>query len=85
MKQFAVQGMNDSLRWSLSGEALQYLVTQNGVTNLWSQPLAGGKPKQLTQFSSGQIFDFNWSSDHMWLLMTRGSTNTDAVWLSNLQ
>jgi len=85
VKQFVVQGTNDSLRWSPSGKALQYLVTQNGVTNLWDQPLAGGKPKQLTQFSSGQIFDFNWSSDHMWLLMTRGSTNTDAVWLSNLQ
>jgi DNA-binding winged helix-turn-helix (wHTH) protein/Tol biopolymer transport system component len=85
VKQFVVQAMDDSvLRWSPSGKALQYLVTQNGVTNLWDQPLAGGKPKQLTQFSSGQIFDFNWSSDHMWLLMIRGSTNADAVLLSNL-
>jgi hypothetical protein len=63
---------------------LQYLLTQNGATNLWEHPLAGGKPKQLTHFTAGQIFGFNWSSDHMWLLLTRGSTNIDAVLLSNL-
>lgn len=85
VKEFAVPGINYSLRWSPSGKSLQYLVTQNGVTNLWEQPLAGEKPKQLTQFFAGQIFDFNWSSDHMWLLLTRGSLNTDAVLLSNLQ
>lgn len=67
VKQFAIPEINDSMRWSPSGKSLQYLVTRIGVTNIWEQPLTGGKPRQLTQFSAGQIFDFNWSSDHMWL------------------
>ena len=73
------------LSWSPGGKGLQYLLTQNGVTNLWEQPLAGGKSKQLTEFTAGQIFDFNWSSDHMRLLLTRGGVNTDAVVLSDLR
>src|SRR6202030_1302667 len=57
-----------SLSWSGDGKALQYLLTQNGATNLWQQPIAGGKPKQLTRFTSGEIFRFNWSSDRKQLL-----------------
>ena len=72
------------VRWSPSGKGLQYVVTQNGVSNLWEQPLSGGKPKQFTQFTSGQILDFNWTLDHTRLLLTRGSENRDAVLLHHL-
>ena len=72
------------VRWSPSGKGLQYVVTQNGVSNLWEQPLSGGKPKQFTQFTSGQILDFNWTLDHTRLLLTRGSENRDAVLLHDL-
>ena len=74
-----------SLSWSGDGQALQYLLTQNGVTNLWQQPIAGGKPKQLTKFSSGEIFRFNWSSDRKRLLLSRGTTTSDVVLLTNLR
>jgi Tol biopolymer transport system component len=72
------------VRWSPSGKGLQYVVTQNGVSNLWEQPLSGGKPTQFTHFTSGQIFDFNWTLDHTRLLLTRGSKNRDAVLLNDL-
>ena len=72
------------LRWSPGGEGLQYLVTHNGVTNIWEQPLSGGPTKQLTHFTEGQIFDFSWSLDHTRLLLTRGNVNSDAVLLSDL-
>jgi len=71
-------------RWSPGGKGLQYVVTQNGVSNLWEQPLSGGKPKQLTHFTSGQIFDFNWTLDHTRPLLPRGSKNRDAVLLADL-
>jgi hypothetical protein len=58
-------------------------VTQNGAGNVWEQPLAGGIPKQLTHFTTSQIFDFNWSFDQTRLLLTRGNVNSDAVLLSN--
>src|SRR6516162_8072492 len=52
-----------SLLWSPDGKGLQYILTQNGASNIWEQGLGGGKPQQLTTFSSGQIFDMHWSLD----------------------
>ena len=73
------------LRWSPDGKALQYLLTLGDVTNIWEQPLAGGSPKQITNFISGSIFDFNWSSDGKHLLLSRGEVSSDVVLLSNLR
>jgi DNA-binding winged helix-turn-helix (wHTH) protein/Tol biopolymer transport system component len=84
IKTFDVPGGTTRVRWSTTGTGLQYLVTQNGTTNIWEQSLAGGNPKQLTKFTSGRIFDFNWSSDHRRLLLTRGDVTSDVVLLSNL-
>lgn len=85
IKIFDVPGGANRVRWSPAGASLQYLVTQNGATNIWEQSLTGGKPKQLTKFTSGRIFDFNWSSDHRRLLLTRGDVTSDVVLLSNLR
>ena len=72
-------------RWSPTGTGLQYLMTQNGATNIWEQPLAGGEPKQLTKFTSGLIVDYIWSSDHQRLFLTRMDVPTDVVLFSNFQ
>ena len=72
------------VRWSSNGKSLLYVVTEDGVSNLWEQPLSGGKPKQITRFTSSQIFDFNWTLDRTRLLMSRGSENRDAVLLTDL-
>lgn len=85
LKQLDFPGGMFGVTWSPSGKGLQYLLTRNGATNLWEQPLAGGKPKQVTRFASGQIFHFNWSLDHTRLLLTRGNVTSDAVLLSNLR
>jgi DNA-binding winged helix-turn-helix (wHTH) protein/Tol biopolymer transport system component len=74
-----------TLSWSANGKALQYLLTKNGATNLWEQPLEGGKLKQLTNFADGEIFGFNWSLDRKQLLLTRGSTTSDVVLMSNFR
>jgi DNA-binding winged helix-turn-helix (wHTH) protein/Tol biopolymer transport system component len=74
-----------SLRWSPDGKALQYLLTKADVTNIWEQPLGAGGPKQVTKFTSGRIFDFNWSHDGKHLLLSRGEIISDVVLLSNLR
>jgi Tol biopolymer transport system component len=74
-----------SLLWSPDGESLQYILTQNGASNIWEQPLTGGKPRQLTAFDSGKIFDFHWSHDGKRLLFTRGEVSSDAVLISDLR
>jgi DNA-binding winged helix-turn-helix (wHTH) protein/Tol biopolymer transport system component len=73
------------LRWSPDGKGLQYLLSKGDVTNIWEQPLAGGSPKQITNFTSGRIFDFNWSQDGKLLLTSRGEITSDVVLLSNLR
>jgi Tol biopolymer transport system component len=85
MKVFEAAGGIQGPRWSPDGNGLQYLLTHNGTTNIWEQPLAGGPPKQLTTFTSGQIFDFNWSADRTRLLLTRGNKSSDVILLNNLQ
>ena len=73
------------LRWSPDGKALQYLLTKGDVTNIWEQPLSRESPRQITNFTSGRIFDFNWSPDGKRLLMSRGEVSSDVVLLSNLR
>lgn len=72
------------LRWSPGGKALQYLLTEGDVTNIWEQPLGEGSPKQITNFTSSRILDFNWSRDGKQLLLSRGEISSDVVLLSNL-
>jgi eukaryotic-like serine/threonine-protein kinase len=83
VKTFKVPGGIGDAHWSPDGKALQYLLTRNGATNLWEQSLAGGEPKQLTKFTSGLIFDFNWSSDRTKLLLSRGSISRDVILFRN--
>jgi DNA-binding winged helix-turn-helix (wHTH) protein/Tol biopolymer transport system component len=85
LKQFSVPGGMLGVRWSPSGTGFDYVWTQDGAANLWEQPLAGGHPKQLTRFTNGQIFDFNWSLDHTRLLLTQGDVSSDAVLLGQLR
>jgi DNA-binding winged helix-turn-helix (wHTH) protein/Tol biopolymer transport system component len=74
-----------TISWAGDGKALQYLLTLNGATNVWQQPIAGGKPIQLTSFTSGKIFRFNWSLDRKHMLFSRGDTTSDVVLLTNLR
>jgi Tol biopolymer transport system component len=72
-------------RWAPGGEAIDYELTRNGVSNIWQQSLAGGAPKQITNFESGQIFDFEWSRDGRQLALTRGTESNDVVLISNFR
>jgi len=71
--------------WAPEGEAVDYVLNRNGVSNVWRQSLAGGAPKQITNFESGQISDFAWSHDGRQLAMTRGSESSDVVLIRNFR
>jgi Tol biopolymer transport system component len=78
-KEFTLPGFSEMLRWSPDGHSLHYLLTNDGVTNLWEQPLNGEKARQVTHFNAGRIFDFTWTRDAKHLLMARGASTTDVV------
>jgi Tol biopolymer transport system component len=72
-----------NIRWMADGQALAYVMTSEGVSNIWTQAIAGGAPKQLTNFKSDQIFQFDWSRDGSQLVCARGSEIDDVVLISN--
>ena len=51
------------LHWTPGNKALAYIVEENGVDNIWTQPLDGSKPTKLTNFTTQKIADFRWSPD----------------------
>lgn len=72
-------------RWGPGEDAVDYVLTRNGVSNIWQQKLRGGPPKQITNFQSGLIFDFHWSRDGKQLALTRGSQSSDVIMISNFR
>ena len=71
--------------WAPAGDAVEYALTRNGVSNIWRQKLGGGAQKQITNFESGLIFDFDWSHDGRQLALTRGTESSDVVLISNFR
>jgi len=49
--------------WLPDGRSIAYLDTASGVLNVWSQPIDGGAPKQLTNFKSEFVNSFAVSRD----------------------
>jgi Tol biopolymer transport system component len=73
-----------SFRWSPDGRALTYVVTDKGVSNVWTWPLDGSPPRQVTQFTSDRIFDFAWSRRGD-LVVSRGDESSDAILIRNFR
>ena len=73
------------LQWHPSGKAFLYLDWKNGVTNVWMQDIAGGKPRQITFFESGEIFEYEISADGKKIAMSRGETSSDAVMIRDFR
>jgi Tol biopolymer transport system component len=72
-------------RWTPDGRAILYVDEKGGVGNIWSQPVDGGKPAQVTDFKSDIIFTFDLSRDGKWLAATRGTVTGDVVMMSSLR
>jgi Tol biopolymer transport system component len=73
------------LHWLPAGRSLAYIATRDGVSNIWSMPIAGGAPKQLTNFTSDQIAWFDLSRDGKPNLFSRGATTRDVVLISGFR
>jgi eukaryotic-like serine/threonine-protein kinase len=75
----------NEFRWSPDGKGVQFVLTHDGAANLWEQPVAGGPRRQLTNFTSGLIFDFDWSRDGKQLYLAKGEINSDVILISNFR
>ncbi|HEX5734741.1 MAG TPA: protein kinase [Blastocatellia bacterium] len=73
------------IHWSSDGRALLYTSSMNNVSNIWSQPIDGGKPIQVTDFKENLILAFDLSPDGKKLVCSRGVFSRDAILISDLR
>ena len=62
-----------------------YNAKKSDVDNLWSQPIDGGEPKQLTKFTSETIFNFARSRDSKQFAVARGTSSSDIILIKDFQ
>ena len=73
------------IRFARDGKSVVYPTRENGVDNLWQQPLDGSPGRQLTLFKAEHIWDFHWSPNSSKLAMVRGHTDSDVVLMRDVQ
>ena len=77
-----VAGFIRSPLFTPDGLGLVYpILGEKNENNLWLQPLDGKPGRQITHFSSEQIYRFGWSPDGKKLLVGRGHIESDVVLL----
>ena len=69
------------VQFAPDGKSVAYAITENGVQNLWLQPLDGSPGRQITHFTTGRIGDFRWSPDGKILAVFRADSRSDIVLL----
>ena len=74
-------GRSGGVQFMPDGKAVAYPIRENGVDNLWVQPLDGSAGRQITHFTSDQIDSFHWSLDGKNLALLRSHSESDVVLL----
>jgi Tol biopolymer transport system component len=72
------------IRWKPDGKVISYVNTKPFVGNIWNQPVSGGPPQPLTQFSSERIAGFDWSRDGH-LICSRLYTTQHAILITDFR
>jgi Tol biopolymer transport system component len=72
------------IRWAPDSSAITYVSRVGSFEDIWTQPIAGGSPKRLTNFKTDQIFDFDWSRDGK-LVIAHGSVTSDLVLIRSIR
>lgn len=72
-----------NLQWTPDGLGIYFIALNEGVSNIWRQPIDGSAPVQVTKFETGRIFNFAYSPDGNRLALSRGSLNSDVVLIRN--
>jgi Tol biopolymer transport system component len=72
-------------RWAADSRSIFYTRNEGGADNIWSQPIAGGTPKQITYFNSEVFAGFDLSRDGKRLVMSRGTEKRDVMLIRDLR
>jgi Tol biopolymer transport system component len=70
--------------WTPDGRSIAYLDSGSGIMNVWSKPLDGGAPKQLTNFKSEFLTSFAFSREGK-IAVYRWSATRDIVLIKDFR
>jgi len=73
------------LAWNKAANGILFVNTLGTTSNIWTQPIDGAKPVQLTAFKEFQIAQFTLNPDGNRLAIARGSRNRNIVLIKNLR
>jgi hypothetical protein len=73
------------IHWTPDSKSLTYLDRRDGVYNIWTQPLDGATPTQLTNFTEDAIFYYDRLGDAGDLVVSRGAKTRDIVLIRNFE
>jgi dipeptidyl aminopeptidase/acylaminoacyl peptidase len=74
-----------SYRWMPDGQALSFIDSTDGVSNIWRQPLDGSPPTKITDFKSEGVSGYDWSRDGKKIVFARNQTRSDVVAITNFR
>jgi hypothetical protein len=69
-----------SAEWAPDNRSMVLADFRSGTPNIWSIPVIGSGPeRQLTHFTTGQIWAFHYTRDGKSVAMARGNNESDVV------
>ena len=77
--------LNIGSRWTPDGKALAYISFHNNAGNIWLQPINGEAKYRLTDFTSGDIYNFAFGMNDSRLYLARGNSIRNAILISNFR
>jgi len=74
-------GFTNALTFTPDGKSVAYIIRDQGVDNIFVQPLDGSPGHPITNFTSENIAQFQWSPDGKTLAVARTHNISDVVLL----
>ena len=74
-------GFTNAVTFTPDGKFVAYIVRDQGVDNIFVQPLDGSPGHSVTNFASERISEFRWSPDGKTLAVARSENASDVVLL----
>ncbi len=70
---------NDDIQRRPNSNEISYVITKNGISNVYTRSLDDGKQKQYTAFDEHTIATHAWTPDGTSLIVARGNIRSDVV------